>query len=500
MVERSIIVIGAGMAGLGAGCYGQMSGYRTQIFEQHTAPGGLCTAWQRKGYTFDGCLHWLIGSGRGKMMHQMWQDLGALEGTKVIDFDTFYVFHSADGRTFHCYVDPDRLKTELLGLFPAERPVVEEVVGAVRSAKGYCEALDAMESGNAVQKARYLPRLASFPGYVKKWDGITVRELSAKAVDPFLGRAFLGYFPESMGAFFFLFNLGFMADKNAGVPQGGSLAFARRIEKRYRDLGGHVSYGARVSEILVEGDTAVGVRLIDGTEHLADWVISAADGYSTIYKMLGGRYLSPEVEAPYNGDLEVFPSTVQVSFGLDMDLSCHPPQQVWELDSPSKVGLDTLETIGLHHYCFDPCFAPTGKSVGVALFRSRLAPWQAMHDQGAEAYDACKEQVAAAVADLLDARVPGFKRAIEVSDVVTPVTYQRYTSNWQGSVQGWIPRPGTFRMDDGDVLPHTLPGLERFHMTGQWVAPGGGVPVAGDAKKVIQRICRTDGQDFHAGR
>ena len=56
-MEKSIIIIGAGIAGLSAGCYGQMNGYRTQIFEMGTKPGGLCTSWKRKGYTIDGCIH-----------------------------------------------------------------------------------------------------------------------------------------------------------------------------------------------------------------------------------------------------------------------------------------------------------------------------------------------------------------------------------------------------------------------------------------------------------
>ena len=53
----SIIIIGAGIAGLAAGCYAQMNGYKTKIFELHELPGGLCTAWERKGYVFDGCIH-----------------------------------------------------------------------------------------------------------------------------------------------------------------------------------------------------------------------------------------------------------------------------------------------------------------------------------------------------------------------------------------------------------------------------------------------------------
>jgi len=35
------------MAGLAAGCYGQMNGYETEIYELHNLPGGVCTAWER---------------------------------------------------------------------------------------------------------------------------------------------------------------------------------------------------------------------------------------------------------------------------------------------------------------------------------------------------------------------------------------------------------------------------------------------------------------------
>ena len=51
MSDDSIIIIGAGIAGLTAGCYGQMNGYRTRIFESHNKPGGLCTAWKRSSET-----------------------------------------------------------------------------------------------------------------------------------------------------------------------------------------------------------------------------------------------------------------------------------------------------------------------------------------------------------------------------------------------------------------------------------------------------------------
>jgi phytoene dehydrogenase-like protein len=63
-MKKTLLIIGSGIAGLSAGCYGRMNGYRTRIFEMHDKPGGLCTSWQRNGYTIDGCLHWLVGCRR----------------------------------------------------------------------------------------------------------------------------------------------------------------------------------------------------------------------------------------------------------------------------------------------------------------------------------------------------------------------------------------------------------------------------------------------------
>ena len=56
-------VIGAGMGGLASGIFGQLNGYRTQIFEMHSISGGQCTSWKRKGYIFDVCIHHLFGCG-----------------------------------------------------------------------------------------------------------------------------------------------------------------------------------------------------------------------------------------------------------------------------------------------------------------------------------------------------------------------------------------------------------------------------------------------------
>jgi len=48
-MRQSLVIIGAGVAGLTAGCYARMNGYQTTILEMAPTPGGLCTSWKRQG-------------------------------------------------------------------------------------------------------------------------------------------------------------------------------------------------------------------------------------------------------------------------------------------------------------------------------------------------------------------------------------------------------------------------------------------------------------------
>src|SRR5512139_997247 len=106
MSEKSIIIIGAGVAGLSAGCYARMNGYRVKMFELHNLPGGLCTAWERRGYVFDGCLYYLYGTGEGQPFFDMWQELGAVQGRRMVNHVEYQ--RVTDGvNTLIVYADPD---------------------------------------------------------------------------------------------------------------------------------------------------------------------------------------------------------------------------------------------------------------------------------------------------------------------------------------------------------------------------------------------------------
>ena len=114
---KSIMIIGGGIAGLAAGIYGQMNGYRTEIFELHDLPGGLCTAWERKDYVFDGCIHYLFGTAPGAPFNQVWQRSG--RGRPALHPPRRDAAGDRpDGKTLIVYADPDRLAAHMKELSP----------------------------------------------------------------------------------------------------------------------------------------------------------------------------------------------------------------------------------------------------------------------------------------------------------------------------------------------------------------------------------------------
>lgn len=79
-------------------------------------------------------------------------------------------------------------------------------------------------------------------------------------------------------------------------------------------------------------------------------------------------------------------------------------------------------------------------------------------------------------------------------DVATPYTFYRYTRNYRGAFEGWVPNAETVRKP----VSKTIPGLRNFYLCGQWVEPGGGVPTAiWSGRKVVKLICRENGVKFH---
>ena len=491
MSDKTIAIIGAGIAGLSAGCYAQMNGYRTQLFEMHTIPGGLCTAWKRKGYTFDGCLHHLAGSSPQSGLYRIWEELGAVQGRQMIFRDHFVRVEDPSGKSFTVHTDIDHLEDHLRELALGDGPLLDEYFRALRSFTRL--ELLALPAAKPLEMVKLFPLI---PALIK-WGKVSMAQFGLRFSDPFLRRAFpvVQYdFPEVP----MLVHLNFIAschNRTMGWPTGGSRAFAQSIADRYTALGGELHYRSRVTKIIVEGDRAVGVRLADGTEHRADTIISAADGHTTIFGMLEGGYLDDAIRAFYASPEDRQAMNFHVSLGVSRDMSEEPHALTYFLEKPITMLGRERDRLDVEIFNFDPTMAPPGKTVVKVLLDSSYSRWRELYDDR-ERYNDEKQRVADEVISQLEKRFPGIQQDAEVIDVATPVTVERFTGNWHG-LQAWFPK-GAGMMTILSGWLRELPGLQNLYLTGQWA---GGIGISTGAlggRKLIQAICKRDKRRFEA--
>jgi phytoene dehydrogenase-like protein len=501
-MAKRVVVIGAGIAGLSAGTYAAMNGYEVDVFERQAQPGGMCTAWERNGYTFDGCIHWLTGSSPADSFHQLWQELGAIQGRRMIDHDIFYTCTGRDGRTFTMYTDVQRLEAHLKELSPSDKEPAEILCGLIRRMRGFSMPMNkAFELYGILDYARMMIQMGRYMKDLSFCNSVSVGDFADRFTDPLLRESFkVSMGDESMVLLSLVITLALLDKRAGGFPAGGSLEFARAIERRCLALGGKIHYNAGVARVLTGNGRAVGIRLDDGTEVPADQVISAADLRTTLYDMLEGKHLDPRHEALFS-EQRVLASAVQVSFGVNMDLSARPScvGELFRLGTPLLVGREKHDWLMVKNFSFDPSLAPRGKSVVESLFMSDDFEYWSTLRADKDAYRMEKKRIADSVAGAIDCFLPGFKGAVEVVDVTTPATYARYTGSWKGTFMTWAMTPRSSAALR--TIKKTVPGLDGFWLAGMWVMAPGGVPTgAKTGRDVVEMMCRKDGKRFHAER
>jgi phytoene dehydrogenase-like protein len=491
-MTKKILIVGGGVAGLSAGIYAKLNGFDAEIIEMHSATGGQCTAWDRKGYRFDYCLHWLVGTRKGPF-NDIWKETGVLnEDVEIIDHEVHTKLFDQEGREFIIYTNLNKWEEYLCNLAPEDTVRIRKMCNDMRKSaflQPYSDPPGLRKPGQTITSLfKMMPVMLLFMKYGRK------------SCDEYFGK--LGFTNEALKSFFntiygsrdfsalaFIMMFAWFNQKNAGYLIGGSLPMTRRMTNRYISLGGKLTTRTKVNRIIVENDTAKGVILSDGSEIKADYVISAADGHSTIFDMLGGRYLSGKISNAYK-NWELFTPIVQVSFGIKKKIESEIPVENWIIRDQLIGRTKTIHGYSIMNYCFDPTMAPEGKSVIVIRFDS---PWELWKDIDVIEYKKEKAQIELDSKAILEKRFPGISEEIEVCDVATPLTDVKYTGVWKGSYEGFMPSSKNL-MDNLDL---TLPGLKKFYMAGQWLFPGGGLPPAGQSGKwAIQYICKDQRIDF----
>jgi phytoene dehydrogenase-like protein len=491
-MNKKIVIIGGGVAGLSAGIYAKLNGFDAEIVEMHSITGGQCTAWERKGYRFDYCLHWLVGTRKGPF-NEIWNETNVLnKQVEIIDHEVHTKIFADDGREFILYTNIDRWEEYLCSIAPEDKKQINKMCSEMRKStflQPYSDPPGLRKPGKTISSMfSMMPVMMLFMKYGRKSCDEYFRELkfSSETLKYFFSSL---YGERDFSALAFIMMFAWFNQKNAGYLVGGSLPMAQRMTERFLGLGGKLTTKKRVAKITVENDMAKGVVLSDGTEIKADYIISAADGHSTIFEMLDGEYLNSKIINAYD-KWDLFTPLIQVSFGINKKIVSEIPVETW-LVKDQKIGKTTTKNgYSLMNYYFDRTMAPEGKSVIVMRFES---PWELWQDINKDEYKLEKKDIERDALSLLEKHYPGISESIEIVDVATPLTDVKYTGVWKGSYEGFLPSSKNLMSN----LDPKLPRLKKFYMAGQWLFPGGGLPPAGQSGKwAIQYICKEEKLKF----
>ncbi|MCL2269794.1 MAG: NAD(P)/FAD-dependent oxidoreductase [Treponema sp.] len=494
-MKKKVVVIGGGIAGLSAGIYAQKCGFDVIILESHSIAGGNCTAWKRGDYVFEGGMHWLTGANPHDRIHTMWRYVGALDDSVVIHKHEPFKEYDHNGTPVRLYRDVDATERHLLELSPADAKEIKKLCSNIRIVRYMAMPIVDLRGVKVTKKNPppahlIIPALSSLyivkayakvsrDAYINRFSHEGLRELlrSCRSDNTSIAPMF--------------FPLGALARGDGGFPEGGSLPFVERMVNTFTKLGGTIRCNTRADRVIVENGKATGVSVTgDNTDKrlAADAVVIAADTMSIEH------LFDFPLRSPWLDEMRVKtePTTVTlVCLGIKADLRKYPAYGVFKLRQPIELASQNFESLSVSNYAGNPVYSPEGKTaVTVQLPGDTYDFWKQAKEEGR--YKDEKQKIADKVISALAMHMPETGGQIEICDVATPLTYERYCSNWKGS---WMTRmtPG-MKMKK---YPPVIKGLSGIYFAGQRMMPPGGLPMAlMSARTAIQYLCRDTGTLF----
>ncbi len=461
-MAKRVAVIGAGLAGMSASIHLARSGVEVDVYENAPWSGGMCTSWQRGGYWFDGCVHWMVGLKPGDGFYRLYREVEALTKDTPCYFSE-YIQKEIDGVVYRIPMQVEAFRAYLKELAPEDAARIDRLCDDLESVAGGLTPVNIRNIPEFFQALKGSAGMLAMGRYLKT----TIGQYAQQLHSPVIRKLLLRLMPGEFAMVGLVMMLGTRMGNNAGYPLGGARDIMRRMEAALQEAGGRLHVSSPVEEILVENGRVVGVR-VKGEVHRADVVIAACDMHTVLQKLLGGKYRHPQLSTMLK-EATLFDPLAVVSFGVKKKFGISY-EETWECDIATSP--DTREkSLLLRSFDFDPSAAPEGKSSVMVMLGAPLAYWKQLRETDRDAYRREKQRLADAVAAEIEKRYPGFTAEIEITDVATPVTYERLTNAYQASFEGFAPLPGMM----GVKIQKNIPGVKNLILCGQWTMTGAGM-------------------------
>ncbi len=485
--KKHAIVIGSGFGGLAAAVRLGARGYRTTVLESLDAPGGRAYVFRQDGFTFDAGPTIITAP-------FLFEDLWSLCGRTLADdvdlrpVDPFYVIRFDDGSSFRYSGDADAMREEVRRISPDDVAGYEKFMAASRA---ICDV--AFEQLGHVPFGEFGDMVKVLPDLVRLGGRLSVYGLVSKYIrDPKLRVVFsfhpllIGGNPFSATAVYALIP---HLERQWGVhfAVGGTGQLVQGLVGLIKGQGGDVRCNSRVSRIIVENRTAIGVELTSGEKIAADLVVSNADASTTYRDLLPAsvsrRWSARRIETArhsmslfvwYFGTRRQFPSVDHHTLVLG------PRYRELLADIFTHKVLADDFSLYLHRpTASDPSLAPPGRDAFYVLSPTPHlgadVDWRATAERYRQAI--CRR--------LSETVMPGLEDEIVTSRIMTPVDFRDRLSSYQGAAFSLEP----VLLQSAWFRPHNRSeDIKNLYLVGAGTHPGAGLPGVLSSARVLDRV------------
>lgn len=481
---KKIIIIGSGISGLSAGIYGLLNGYDVEMYEKNHEAGGFLTSWKRSNTIIDGCLHWMCGTKDGTGVNRVWKEIGGLDGVEIIHPNAFFTAQY-NNQTVTFYRDIDKLKESLLSVSDNDEEEIEYFIESIK-------AIGIMENPSDIPYELIDPKLLrpnmALLKKVGKYLKLTVEDLANRFNSEIIRFALLNApVNKKFAAFYFIQTLSNFVLGNDSLPKGGSHKLRDRLVNKFNSLGGVIHYNSNIDEILVKDNKAYGIKLIDNSEIYSDYVISAIDPHYTYECLLKNKYeMKPYIDM--DNDKNMYPtySFIIASYKTKHDFSSEEIAQVYNVDEYELLN-KKHDYLSFRHYGYDDEYIKDGYTPVQVMLCTWEDDFEYLKSLNRDDYKDLKNKIGEFYKAKLESL---YNCEFELVDVLTPLTYSRYTNNYKGGFMTYTLSPKASQY----VRSALVDGVDNLVLANQWLVLPGGTPIAVvSGKFAIQHILNLDG-------
>jgi phytoene desaturase len=483
MADYNVIVIGAGVGGLGVASLLSKQGRKVLLLEQSERVGGCCSTFEKNGYYFD------LGASiieDAQVIDWCFQRLGTSLRSEVelISPDPIFSVMLKDGKKMKYPLSVEASAAEIGKISP------EDVKGWYDFCKYMKEFNDAAVSGFFVKPANTFsdifkmfaetPKMlkymslfnGSYQNALKKYfKSDTIREsLSFQAF-------YAGLPPELLPGLYAV--IPYSEHEGIYYSKGGMIAIPAALQRLGEKMGLTVKLNTLVKRLIIKDRRAMGVVTADGTEITADLVVSDINAKKLYLELVGEENLSGMVRTGVKS-YECSMSTPTIYLGVDYEppleshhtLATIPMEEMnnywWDYYEAARYPAEQFGIISWTSHS-DPGLAPKGHNViiltlGPGPYKLDGTTWE---NEKAGLMDRIIKYYS-------QRYVPGLAEHVQVAEFSTPADFAKRLLSPEGAIYA-------LRQD----VPHSIcfrpaaksKSIKGLYLVGASTHPGGGIPV-----------------------